>query len=354
MKRAASLHQRKYREREGAFLVEGADLVAAGLAAGRRPQVVFVREERAAELAARLGLAGADAGRPAEADPARAGGVAAGECAGASSSPAPAVYPVAEHVAHRVGTLDSPADVLAVFELPGRRPFAPPPGPPGELLVVYADVVADPGNLGTLLRAAVAFGAAAFVTAPGSADLYGPKTVRAGMGAVFALPLYPDLPLRDLVAALPEVEVYGLAAHEGMPLPHAGMRRPAVLVVGAERAGLSAQALPHVGRLVTIPLAPGRPAAVESLNAGVAGAIALYELSRRREPAEAHGDEPAEPRRGEPPDPLHAGAAGARACGAEDTRPGGTAPPRRAGGATPRRLADANDPPPSAAAPQEG
>ena len=178
MKRAASLRQRKFREREGAFLVEGADLVAAGLAAGRRPQVVFVRAERAPEVSARLGLGGED-------------------------GPAAAVHPVVERVAERISTLETPPDVMAVFPLPERRALATlfgpggapgddaPPGAIAEALVVFADGIGDPGNMGTLLRAAVAFGATALGTAPGSADLYGPKTVRAGMGAVFGLPLFP-------------------------------------------------------------------------------------------------------------------------------------------------------------------
>ena len=268
MKRAASLRQRKFREREGAFLVEGADLVAAGLAAGRRPQVVFVNAERALEVSARLGLGG-------------------------EGGPATAVYPVAERVAERISTLETPPDVMAVFPLPERRALATlfgpggapgddaPPGAIAEALVVFADGIGDPGNMGTLLRAAVAFGATALGTAPGSADLYGPKTVRAGMGAVFGLPLFPEVLLADVLAALPGAAVYGLAAHEGVPLAAAGLRRPAVLVVGAERRGLSPEALVHLTQLITIPLAPGLPGGVESLNAGVAGAIALYEFSRR-------------------------------------------------------------------------
>ena len=268
MKWAASLRQRKFREREGAFLVEGADLVAAGLAAGLRPQVVFVCAERALELSPRLGLSG-------------------------EGGPAAAVYPVTERVAAKISTLETPADVMAVFALPERR--APstlpgkggalgedaPSGAVGEVLVVYADGIGDPGNMGTLMRAAVAFGATALATAPGSADLYGPKTVRAGMGAVFGLPLFPEVRLADVLAALPGAVVYGLTAHEGAPLAAAALRRPAVLVVGAERPGLSREALAHVTRLITIPLAPGLPVGVESLNAGVAGAIALYEFSRR-------------------------------------------------------------------------
>jgi len=101
------------------------------------------------------------------------------------------------------------------------------------------------------------------------------------MGAVFGLPLFPEVQLGDLLAALPGAEVYGLAAHDGVPLAAAGLRRPAVLLVGAERSGLSREALAHMTQAITIPLAPGLPGGVESLNAGVAGAIALYEFSRR-------------------------------------------------------------------------
>ncbi|MCX6363065.1 MAG: RNA methyltransferase, partial [Actinobacteria bacterium] len=232
--------------------MEGADLVAAGLAAGRRPQVVFVRAERAVELSARLGL-NAEGGPAAD---------------GAHVAP-PAVYSVAERVAEKISTLETPPDVMAVFPLPEPRALTTLPGTSGssaadaplgtagEALVVYADGIGDPGNMGTLLRAAVAFGATAFATALGSADLYGPKTVRAGMGAIFGLPLFPEVRLADVVAALPGAAVYGLAAHEGVPLAAAALRRPAVLVVGAERPGLSPEALDHVTRLITIPLAPG-------------------------------------------------------------------------------------------------
>jgi len=187
---------------------------------------------------------------------------------------------------------------MAVFPLPERGALAglanagrAPAGAPlsagvssstaAETLVVYADGIGDPGNMGTLLRAAVAFGATALAAAPGSADLYGPKTVRAGMGAVFGLPLFPDARLADVLATVSPAEVYGLAAHDGVPLAAARLRRPAVLVVGAERPGLSRETLAAVTQLVTIPLAPGQHDGVESLNAGVAGAIALYEFSRR-------------------------------------------------------------------------
>jgi TrmH family RNA methyltransferase len=208
---------------------------------------------------------------------------------------------VSARVAARISSLDTPADAAAVLPLPPRRPVSSLLGPatspktaalrladgdaaqPGAdgLLVVYVDGVQDPGNVGTLIRAAAAFGASAVVTSSGCADPYGPKTVRAAMGALFGLPVFPEVPLAEVAGQVPSATVYGLAAHGGAAIGEVALRRPAVLVVGAERAGLSAAALAHIGELVTIPLAMSAPGAVESLNAGVAGAIALYEFSRR-------------------------------------------------------------------------
>jgi TrmH family RNA methyltransferase len=297
-------------------LVEGSDLVGAGMAAGLRPQAVFVRLNSAAHEAVRR-------------EPAFAG---------------LAVFPVTAAVAAHISSLETPADMLAVFprvtppplaQLGGGGPAAlrQPANPhalgestgpaalrqPAELLVVYADHLADPGNLGTLIRAAAAFAAAALVTSPESADVWSPKVVRASMGAVFALPLYADAELAALIAALGQPHVYGLVAHGGRPLHAARLRRPAVLCVGAERAGLSLAVQAAVSEALTIelpasaagwqastaaagaPAAAGPPAAadlptvtagsspagVESLNAGVAGAIALYEFARQRSQAAA-------------------------------------------------------------------
>ena len=236
----------------------------AGLAAGLRPQAVFALGETA-ELEARL----AESGHPLADAP---------------------VYAVDRRVAARLSTLESPAPLMAVFPLPASPPLGElaldwaPAGERPRPLAVYADRLADPGNLGTLVREAAAFAAAALVASPGSVDLYAPKVVRAGMGAVFALPLYQEMALARVVEELQAAPVYGLVAHGGKPLdevvcpvPPGG---PALLVVGAERAGLSADALACVTDLVTIPLAGATGGGVESLNAGVAGAIALYQLSR--------------------------------------------------------------------------
>ena len=225
--------------------------MTAGLAAGRRPQAVFVVAESAAARAA-----GAD---PALADL--------------------PVYPVTDKVAAKITTLETAPDVIAVFPLLEAPPLASLAAP--DAVAVYADGIADPGNMGTLVRAAVAFGAAALIASPNSVDLFSPKCVRAGMGAVFSLPLYAETSLAQVARAWPEATIYGLVAHGGAALDVVELRRPTVVCVGAERAGLSAGALGAVHEMLTIPLAPAAGGAVESLNAGVAGAIALYEFARR-------------------------------------------------------------------------
>lgn len=274
-------------------------MVAAGLDAGHRPQTVFLREDVADELGERLGLTSQGSG----AIPAPP----AGSPRAAAPGPPPGVFVVSDRVAARISTLETPADAVAVFPLPERQPVSsllvPGSGPKaaalrraaGEpapqpargaasvagLLLVYVDGVQDPGNIGTLVRAAVAFGAGALVTSAGCADLYGPKTVRASMGALFGLRLFPDVALAEVLDHIPAGDVYGLSAHDGDPLADADLRRPAVLVVGAERAGLSRGVRALVTDFITIPLAPAAAGSVDSLNAGVAGAIALYEFSRR-------------------------------------------------------------------------
>ena len=251
VRRAVSLRLHKYRRQHRAFLVEGADLVAAGLAAGLRPQAVFLLEGSSAEDEAEASL------------PVSAGALP--------------VTPVTRRVAEKITTLETPPAVMAIFPALQPPPLSTLRGP--GLLAIYADRIADPGNLGTLVRAAGAFGATALLTSPGGVDLFSPKVVRASMGAVFALPLYSD---QLLVAALRELEperVYGLVAHGGSDLASSSLRRPAVLCVGAERAGLSTEVSDLLTERLTIRLAP-TAAAIESLNVGVAGAVALYEFSR--------------------------------------------------------------------------
>ena len=127
--------------------------------------------------------------------------------------------------------------------------------------------VSDPGNVGTLLRTADAFGAAVALS-DGCADPTGPRAVRASAGAIFRVPLVGW-------DALPERRI-ALVAHDGEPLADADLAPPLALLLVAEREGLP-EALVTDCYKVSIPT----PGPAESLNVAAAGAIALYELSRR-------------------------------------------------------------------------
>jgi RNA methyltransferase, TrmH family len=208
------LGQRKHRDETGLFAVEGEDLVAAADDAGIEPVHRLV----------------------------------AGET-------------VDESLLSRVSTLPHPARVIAVHrrdDLPG--------GVRDTCLALWR--LADPGNVGTLLRTADAFGACVALS-DGCADPVSPKALRASAGAIFRVPIigWDDIPTRRIA----------LVAHGGEPLQTADLTPPVTLVLGSERDGLPDELATDCYK-ATIDL----PGAAESLNVAAAGAIALYEASRRR------------------------------------------------------------------------
>jgi TrmH family RNA methyltransferase len=148
---------------------------------------------------------------------------------------------------------------VAVF----RRSDLPSSSPRPVALALWR--VGDPGNVGTLIRTADAFGAGVELSA-GCADPTGPKALRASAGALFRVPLGEAAGRR-----------IALVAHGGRPLTELELGGPTVFVVGAEREGLPAEVLVGCDESATIPT----PGAAESLNVAAAGAIALYEWSRR-------------------------------------------------------------------------
>ncbi len=162
-----------------------------------------------------------------------------------------------------VSTLAHPPRALGVF----RRADLPRLGKEQVGLALWR--VADPGNLGTLVRSADAFGPAFVALSVGCADPTGPKALRASMGAIFRVPLVPfdEAPGRH-VALVPR------GAKSLAELPRQGST---TYVLGAEREGLPEEVLRRCDGGATIPLA----GAAESLNVAMAGTIALYELARR-------------------------------------------------------------------------
>jgi RNA methyltransferase, TrmH family len=218
LKLVRRLQRRRTRERDGLFVAEGEDLLAAARAAGAEPVELLT--------AAGEGLGGE------EVDPA---------------------------LLAEVSALGSGTRAIGVF----REAWAPAIDPPA----VYLHGVSDPGNVGTIARTAEALSGGTLVIGPGTADPFGPRAVRASMGAVFALPI-----ARAPVAETPAPRT-ALVAHGGAPMEELG--RPATLCLGAEREGLPEEALAACETRVTIPLRPG----AESLNVAAAAAIALQRIS---------------------------------------------------------------------------
>jgi RNA methyltransferase, TrmH family len=149
--------------------------------------------------------------------------------------------------------------------------------PAGPVLVIAG--VQDPGNLGTILRSAEAFGAAGVLLGEGTVAPFNSKVVRASAGSVFRLPIARVA----LAEVLQEMRSRGLrlvatSSHKGTPLHDAKLTGPLAVFIGSEGAGLPRDLLAHMDETLAIPHSEH----VESLNAGVAASIVLYEAARQR------------------------------------------------------------------------
>jgi TrmH family RNA methyltransferase len=145
-------------------------------------------------------------------------------------------------------------------------------------LVILAGLQ-DPGNVGTIVRSAEAFGISGVLLMPGTATVWNQKALRASAGSCFRLPVasLPDLPsLRKLTDK--KIPMYACVANDGASIFEADLRGPVAFVIGNEGAGISAEILSFCSGPLHVPC-PGR---VESLNAAIAASIVLYEASRQR------------------------------------------------------------------------
>jgi TrmH family RNA methyltransferase len=222
LKAIRKLRDKRERERTGLFVAEGEDLLEAADAAGWKPE-------------SRYGVGGEE---------------------------------VAPELLASVSALGSGTRALAVYR---QRWAERPVGP--VCLALWG--VHDPGNVGTAIRSALAFGAASVALGPDCADPYGPKAVRASMGAVFAVPLARVSEVGELPG-----ERIALDNNGGQVLKcrtECGKERldPVSVVIGGERAGLPAEVVAACDRSARIPIAH-----VDSLNAAMAATVALYEVTR--------------------------------------------------------------------------
>lgn len=247
IKRIRSLQRRKFRLQERAFIVEGVRAVEDVFAAGIEPLSIVLRQDATFRLPADPGF------------PLRR----------VSSN----VFDSLTDVAHPQGVL-AVVPMLEESELPN---VATKP------LVVILDGVRDPGNMGTLLRSAAGAGVNHIIIGPESVDPYHPKSVRAGMGAHLRVPFsFRDLAL--ITDYLVDFPVIALADAGGKALyDSVSWHEASVLLIGSEAFGPSSGARDIANVTVSIPLANG----VESLNAGVAGSLLMFEVARQRRVASA-------------------------------------------------------------------
>jgi TrmH family RNA methyltransferase len=174
---------------------------------------------------------------------------------------------------NHVSDTETPSGVLAVVAIVQN----PPPSNPDLLLIL--DRIADPGNMGTIVRTAAAAGVDAVLAGPGCVDIYNPKVVRSTMGALIRLPV--------LSASWPEIEQLAadmtvwLAAADGRKTYHqVDWRLPSALIIGSEADGAGPKANNLAHQTVTIPIS----AQTESLNAAIAAGVILFEANRQRTP----------------------------------------------------------------------
>jgi TrmH family RNA methyltransferase len=216
LKMIRRLHDKRHREREGLCVAEGEDVVDAALAAGLEPELLLI--------------AGED---------------------------------VEPQLLDAVSTLGSGTRVVAVFRQLWARP--------GGDVSVYLHGVGDPGNVGTVVRAAHALADGPVVVGPGTADPWSPKAVRASMGSVFARP-----PVRAAFGELAGATL-ALVPRDAPPLWDVGLEPPLTICLGGERDGLPPEFVERSSARASIPLGPSGP---DSLNVAMAATVALYELNR--------------------------------------------------------------------------
>jgi TrmH family RNA methyltransferase len=248
------LLDKKGREQQGRFIIEGVHLVQDALASGIKMDTIVFADERRHELpagmleqAACLGIEWAAVSEP-----------VLGKCTDTLTPQA--VFAVLPKLRREATELLDPAE-----------------GWPG--LVVAIDGVQDPGNLGTIIRSADAVGATGVLIGKGTVDLYNPKTVRSTMGSMFHLPIAHG----DLTEVLPEAVAKGIVVVTTSLQGTADcyefdFRRPVWFVIGNEGQGVSAAVSALTTEHVRIPM-QGR---AESLNAAMAATVVLFEAMRQR------------------------------------------------------------------------
>lgn len=245
IKKIRSLSERQARQKTGLFLIEGEKLLEEATSSGIKIDAVLVEK----------------------------GYLASGEFRGTKQEE---IYAVEASLLRSLATTTTPAPVLAVGQIAERKLSATLQA--GRLSLLVGENIQDPGNLGTIIRSALAFGFDALLLTSGSVDIYNPKVVRGAMGALFRLPIITDQEIGELAFQLKAaaVEIISLSPEAGESLCQAKFSERTAFLVGNEGNGLTAEAEAISDRQVAIPTR-----AVESLNVAVAAAVAMWERAKR-------------------------------------------------------------------------
>ncbi|HEX9116696.1 MAG TPA: RNA methyltransferase [Anaerolineae bacterium] len=251
VKQARLLLERRGRQQQGDCLVEGVRLIEDAMRAGVRPALIFfVPGARQAPRTAGL------------LDAAEAAGVAAWAVS-------PAVFATLSETVTSQG-------IVAIVPIPTH------PAPAMPTLSLVLDGIRDPGNLGTILRSADAADVDQVLILRGCVDAWGPKVLRAGMGAHFRLAITAGLDWPAVEQRLAGQNVWVADAGGEHVYDQIDWRSPSALVMSSETAGISPAALAAGRGKVAIPM----PGAAESLNVAMAATVLLFEIERQRRPAQ--------------------------------------------------------------------
>jgi TrmH family RNA methyltransferase len=243
------LARRQERQQAQSFVVEGVRLVEEALHSGWQPQSVYFTDQlsgRGKSLLEGFAQSGAE------------------------------VEEITPQLMDSLSETEASQGILAIFALRSL------PLPDTLNFVLILDNLRDPGNLGTLLRTALAAGVQAVLLTPGTVDPFSPKVLRSGMGAHFRLPIlagsWDEIQAICRVRANPPLNIFLAESQQGTPCWDLNLRQPLALIVGSEAEGAGDQAHRLADNRIKIPM----PGGSESLNAAVAGSILIFEIVRQR------------------------------------------------------------------------
>ncbi len=245
----AKLKQKKYRDLQGRYLISGLNAIQGALASGQEPLAVFIMQGR--EHLAEAFSAWLSAG----------------------------IYSVTEKEFGRIVDEKNPQGIALLMKrpFPDFNTFRPLHG-----IFIYLEAVNDPGNLGTIIRSALWFGADTILLSPGSADPFQPKVVRASAGAAARIHLYEQVEPTDLERLKKEthLQIAATVVHGGVALNSFtyASETPLLLAFGSEAHGLSDEMVALSDIRLTIP----KKGKLESLNLAISAALCLYEITREK------------------------------------------------------------------------